>query len=329
MNELRTNLTEFYTPRFTWTGRFMDGNMSSIVKANMKNLQEFQKKYGKVNLIHAHVSYPGGHIAMKLSQKTGIPYVITEHMTRLKFEDYVYKKHTKVSSKVSKPLIKANRVIAVSNSLAEDLAVHRSEEGIRIVPNLVDENFFKPSEKSSSNGFITVFCLSNILHSKGIYELLDTIARVKRVNPNVRFRIAGEGRDLKYFKKREQILKIEDVCTWLGPLTREQVKEEMQDCAIHISTSRHETFGLTLVEALACGKPIVCTMCGGPEDIVQENIGVIAETKSSVDIAKKLLYLIDNLEKYPADTIRNNFEERFSSKVVTPQILSVYKELAD
>jgi hypothetical protein len=78
--ELEPNLVEFMTPALWWPERAFGGNRAALLDANRRNLERAIGRFGPVDILHAHVSYPAGWLAMKLSAETGIPYVLTEHM---------------------------------------------------------------------------------------------------------------------------------------------------------------------------------------------------------------------------------------------------------
>lgn len=84
VQSIKENAFVFYKPAFTWTKKVANGNLSNILKANDYNFRSFEKRFGKIQLIHAFVTFPGGYIAMKLAEKHKIPYVITEEMSPFK-----------------------------------------------------------------------------------------------------------------------------------------------------------------------------------------------------------------------------------------------------
>src|SRR5258706_12683408 len=77
---LASNLREFRTRALSWNERWRHGNREGILAANRRTLARPRARFGSIAGLHAHVSYPAGWVAMKLSDETGIPYVITEHM---------------------------------------------------------------------------------------------------------------------------------------------------------------------------------------------------------------------------------------------------------
>src|SRR5699024_9955006 len=94
--------------------------------------------------------------------------------------------------------------------------------------------------------------------------------------------------------KLVRVLKIEEQVVFLGPLTREQVKEEVSSADAFVLSSKYETFGVVLIEALALGKPVIATKCGGPESIVTPEVGYLVENNSEEELSKAMSELIAN-----------------------------------
>ena len=70
--------------------------------------------------------------------------------------------------------------------------------------------------------------------------------------------------------------------TFLGSLTREQVRQEVSEADAFVLSSEYETFGVVVIEALALGKPVIATRCGGPESIVVPSVGYLVEILSVI-----------------------------------------------
>jgi glycosyltransferase involved in cell wall biosynthesis len=107
-----------------------------------------------------------------------------------------------------------------------------------------------------------------------------------------------------------------------GILTRTQVRDEMWRSNALVLSSTFETFGLVLIEALATGLPVVATRCGGPEDIVENGLGVLVDRDDEWQLAQALnLIMRDSHEE---SSRRQSVVERFSYARVTSQLLKVY-----
>ncbi len=132
--QIAKQVIEFNQPALEWTARVLKGNIRSIIKANIDNFQKAQKRFSKIDIIHAHVSFPAGFVAMKLSEKFKIPYLVTEHMGPFPLSPFENNK--KLMPLVIEPLKKANQVIAVSSFLQKELAKYNIQS--ILVPNLID-----------------------------------------------------------------------------------------------------------------------------------------------------------------------------------------------
>ena len=322
--EVSNNLIEYYSPALTWTKKILAGNMSNIIKANVENFKRFENKVGKVDMIHAHATYPAGYVALILSREFKIPYIITEQITPFPSKHYLDSRG-KLARDVSRTLVEAQSIVAVSPALHAKFLEMGFLKSI-CIPNLTDEFFFKPSRNNSPSNVITFFMLGRMVEQKGVNILLQALADCG--NRNIYFRIGGDGKKLDEYKKIATQLNLTNI-TWLGKLNRNEVRDELQRCQAFVLPSLHENLPLVLLEAIACGKPIIATKCGGPESIVNENNGLLAEVGDNQDLANKIGWMVENYHTYNADQIREDFMKRFSRPVVCGQIIDLYKKVID
>lgn len=322
LREISQNTYEIFHPSLSWYHKLLNGNMGQVIAANEKNLKEAQDKFGSIDLIHAHVSYPGGFIAMHLAQKFNIPYVITEHMSPFPFKYFL--RSGKLDQIIREPLEKADQIIAVSPSLKGDIEKF-GIKNIEVIPNLIDEKFFYPIE-NSDNRFFTFFSLGNLGYQKGTKDLILAISLAVQKNSKIRFRIGGSG-NRKPYVKMVRDLALEKYVNWLGPLDRDKARIEYQKCDAFILPSRHESFGVVFVEAMACGKPVITTRCGGPESIVTKQTGILTDVGDITQIARAMNELAENPNQFDSKVIRQEFLDKFSEKVVVNKIESIYKKV--
>lgn len=319
-----TNVYEVYRPTLKWSDWLLDGNLKGIVEANIKNFEEAILKFGRIDIIHAHVGFPAGYIAYLLSERFKIPYVITEHFSYVLSDDIL--KGSRINLKFKSAWDNAYSVIAVSPSFSHRLK-GLGVANVKYIPNVIDEDFFQPpdEELSDRNSFV-FFTLGNMLLNKGIDVLLNAAAEIVNDYPDFEFRIGGDGADLPYFKSLALELKVEKYVKWLGWLDRVQALQEFQNCDCFILPSRSETFGIVYAEANGCGKPVIATRCGGPEVIVQEENGVLVNVDDIDGLANAMREMKSNIQIYNKDTIRSIFLSSFSKKAVISQIVDAYKE---
>ncbi len=316
------NYFEFVKPTLTWTWRILDGNIKGIVRSHEKNFLKARNKLGKIDLIHAHISHPAGYAAMIIAEKYKVPYIITEHMGPFPFPNLI--KNGKLVKKLTEPMFHASKIICVSPSLERTINEFGFENTVYI-PNLIDEEKFFPVK--NKNSAFTFFTLAAMVDEKGIPELLNSISLSVKIFPKIMFKIAGDGENLESYKKFAVDNGFSDNIIWLGRISREEAVEEYQSCDAFILTSRHESFGVVYIEALACGKPLIATRCGGPEIIVNKNNGILVPVGDVNSIKDAIVYVVKNKNKYKASLIRNDFLKRFSKKAVVKQIKELYKSI--
>lgn len=326
---LRENVVEYKKPVLHTSERVLGGNRVGILRANRVNLENSIRDLGGIDLIHAHVSYSGGWIAMLLSEETGIPYVITEHMSPFPFSRFLDADGS-LQNIIREPLEKANAVVAVSPSQAAEIARFRIKEP-SVVPNMINEQVFRPSGKPVCKDRFVFFTLAGMIPQKGIPDLLYAISLLVKNLPlddrnRVLFRLGGTGFEQQKYKALAKKLNLESWVTWLGYLTQEQVVESYQNCDCFVLPSHHESFGIVCAQAIACGKPVIATRCGGPEYIVTPENGLLVEVANPGEMAKVLYQMFKSKNEYEVNRIREQFMTRFSRPVVVDALEVVYRK---
>lgn len=279
----------------------------------------------RFDLIHALVGYPAGVIAESLSKKWSIPYLITEVMGPFPFP------HLRTSNgKIWGPLLSAymNAGANIGDGLVK--ADTMRKEGIprvEYIPNFINEDRFKVVPRAKREKF-HFFTLAGFNQGKGLDVLLRAIAALPR-RQDFHFVVAGGGPlegDLKAQAKR---LGIEDCVEWRGPLDREQALQAFQDCDAFVLPSRHESFGIVYVEAMFCGRAVVATRCGGPQEYVNEQTGILCDVDDVSQLAQAMVQMRDATDKYPAQQVHDWAFSQYGSKRVCDQIVGCYQRVID
>jgi glycosyltransferase involved in cell wall biosynthesis len=298
--------------------------MNALIQANLRNVQAIRRKLGKIDLIHAHVSYPAGFISHELSRQLDIPFVLTEHMSPFPFP--AYQRAGCVIPEIRQALNSASRIIAVSPSHAAHIAGH-CDRTIDVIPNLVDETQFRPLPYASKGPFR--FLTMGVGPQKGTDLLLEAISLWRPDPAKVEFLIGGgtESQLLEY-QALCQEFEIASLVRWLGPVPRHSVAQVFGSCDAFVMPSRTESFGISYVEALACGRPVIATKCGGPEWFVNESNGMLVDAQSGLDeLICAMKYMTVNARQFQTEKIRSEFESRFSRQAVVSQISRIYREV--
>jgi glycosyltransferase involved in cell wall biosynthesis len=277
----------------------------------------------KIDVIHAHVSFPCGYIAYLISKKYKIPFIITEHAGN--FDGYKFlTKNKKLIPYVQQSIDNAAAIVAVSNHLKAIISQH-TDTKISIIPNLIDDTFFIP-KNSTFDCFTFISISSRINTKKGFDELFEAIVNFIKQDAtrNVRFIIGGNGNDLGLINRWIALNPmIADKIIPVGTLTRTQVRDMLQQSQCFVLASHSETFGMVYAESIACGIPVIATKCGGPEDFIDNSVGILIPIKNVISLTQALNTIYYNHSKYDKEAIRL----KFLSKLNMNKILNAYSEL--
>lgn len=297
---LTPNITEFYTPALSWTKKYRKGNLDQLIKASETNLKSYIQQYGKPDIIWVQSSYPGCVIGNALSKKHSIPYLSTIHFSGYLFENLLGDLGRNRKNFLD-TINASGRILCVSEFQKTEL--RHLIPGAEVLNNPVDTDFFKAI--NANNG--KIIAIGRLEKQKAFDQLLHSMKLV----PETKLKIIGRGDERGRLAHLITDLGLDSRVELTGELSREEVRKELQQCSFLALSSIHETFGVCLIEALACGKPVVATKCGGPEEIVTEELGYLAELNSA-DLASKINLMIKHRSRFKAEEIRRKVEERFS-----------------
>ena len=294
------------------------------IAASMKLFRRYVADHGMPDVLHAHCVNSGGIIAYEIHKATGIPYVITEHST-------TYAR--KLIRNWQRPLMyvaaqNAACRLAVSRDFAELLKEEYRGLEWQYVPNILSASFEAPidlADKPANEDF--TFCsVAHLQHKKGYDILLPAFAEAVKAYPNLKLKIGGGGYEEFKLHRLAKDLGLENNVIFEGRLKNEEVLELMYQSDAFVLASRHETFGVVFIEALAQGLPVIATRCGGPETIVNPSNGLLVDVGDQKSLTEALISLYRNRKKYFPRLLRENCLKEFGERPVTEQIISAYNK---
>ncbi|HRY27845.1 MAG TPA: glycosyltransferase family 4 protein [Candidatus Moranbacteria bacterium] len=290
----------------------------------------FSKKLAKENkydLTHSFFSVPCGVISLLLKRKFRIPYIIS-----LRGSDVPgYSERFTALYKIITPIIKkvwreAYFVIANSQGLAELSLKSSPEKEIGIIPNGIDiEEFFPDLSKKNKDQF-TIICVSRVTPRKGIRFLIQAFNVLSRRYDYIKLVIVGDGNERASLEDLVQALGLKEKVLFTGPVLHEKVLGYYQKANIFALPSMNEGMSNTMLEALACGLPLVATDTGGTKELIEDGQnGFIVKMKESHDLAEKIekFLLNRNLEKEMGQKSRE-LAEKLDWSVVANKYIDLY-----
>ncbi len=280
-------------------------------------------------IIHAHFTYPDGVVAARLARRYGVPLVITEQVPwRPWMEDY--------------PLVRRRALWAAKESefhIAISTAVKDSIEyfvgkspKLRVIPDGVDGSVFTLPQNGRPRTPNQVLFVGVIRPVKGVDILLKAMSLLRERGRDANLLLVGEPYYQKYRQEevrlREMVrgLRLEGKVNFAGKKPLPELVRHMQESAMLVLPSRAESFGSVLVEALACGTPVVATRCGGPEDIVNEKVGVLVPTDDPEALSRAVEQVLDRRAQYDPSMLREYALQNFGLDSVGRRVADVYRE---
>ncbi len=304
-------------------------------EAFAKGIERLYEKYAsgsKIDVIHAHCCVWAGYVAMRLAEKIGVPYIVTEHATLFQLhKNEISNPNNKVIKQVFR---KAAKVICVSRAFGKLLEEYT--DNMEVIGNVVNcERFTVANTEKKENAyrFLTVCYMEEEaqLYKKGLDVLIRAWAKVAPQYPQAKLLIGGGGKAKEKVVQWAEENKMSDRIEFLGALTREQVKEQMQLCDCFVLPSRYETFGVVYIEAFACGKPVIAAKNGGPDDFVKEFNGLLVEPEKEDELTQALIQMIETDKagalNYQPDRIAAYVEEQFSYEAIAKRLEKVYADV--
>jgi N-acetyl-alpha-D-glucosaminyl L-malate synthase BshA len=259
-------------------------------KKALKNLLEKED----IDIIHGHYLFPAGVAAVEVGKEYGIKTYVTAHGSDM-FE--LYKSQPLMRPTIKNVLKDADGVFAVSNALKHEIVatgVVGIADKTKISWNSVDVDKFSLKNNDSFKKEFKledkpiVLFVGNLIKRKNVDSLLEA---KKIANSDYYLVVVGDGPLYKKLTKKVEDENIRDVI-FTG--SRGDVENIIPSCDLLILPSYSESFGLVLIEALACGKPVIGSDVGGISEIINDDVGLLINPKKVSTIAKAIDKLVND-----------------------------------
>lgn len=279
-------------------------------------------RYGRPDLIHAQSAQWAGAAAARMSDRFSVPYVLTEHFSGFR-RDAIFPWRW---SLVEEAYRDASGIAAVSTPLKQILVELNlaSPSEVKVHPNMVSGTFFSlpPGGRPSPPPFRLV-TVASLNPRKNVACLLDAFARAFSGSA-ASLAIVGDGPERSLLEHNTERLGIAPQVSFLGGLDREGVRSALWNSHAFVLPSRHETFGVVLIEAMATGLPVIATRCGGPEDIVTRDTGFLVPVDDPSALGDALLTLRKRWSSFDAASVRAQTLDRYGPDAFVNRTQSLY-----
>jgi len=265
-----------------------------------------------------------------LKKIVGKPLVITLHLGPMFLDEKVLNFFVNVYEKtISRWIItNSDKIITVSNAVMRHaLNLGASYEKIKVIPNGVDLKEFNPGEYRKTEEKRIVF-VGRLFPNKGIQYLIEAAPVILSRYPNVEFIIIGKGPMEAELKKLIGRLNLEHAFRFLGIVP--SVSEIMRQCNIFVRPSLTEGMPLTILEAMACGLPVIASKIPGTSEIVKDGeTGILIKPGDVKQLSNAIIKLIED-EDYARRIKERAYEfikNHYSWDRIAEEYLKTYNEV--
>ncbi len=219
-----------------------------------------------------------------------------------------------------------DNLITVSYKTQKDLREIKKSEKSIVIPNGIDFNHIQsitPSDEISD-----IIFAGRLIKEKNVDILIKSIQIVKQKIPNVRCMIVGDGPERSKLEELSFNLKIQDNIEFMGFTENyDDLIGYMKSSSVFVLPSIREGFGIVVIEANACGLPVVVVnhKMNAAVDLVQDGINGFRADASPEDIADKIIKSIENKEKMESKCIDNS--EEYDWNKIVDALEKVYMEI--
>jgi glycosyltransferase involved in cell wall biosynthesis len=305
---------------------------------------EAYRKFAQVikncDLVHAHGHvYMSSYLAGKVAKKYKKPFIVTQHNTFIDYRSFLNLLEHLNDCIIGKSVLKgANKIITVSKETKKYvLKLGADKSKATVIYNGVDTDIFHPMNKGESREKLglpqkrkIIFSVRRLVYKNGLDTLIESIPLLTKENPDLLFIVAGKGPSRKLIEDRVKELGIDTNIKLAGfvPDRHLPVYYNAADCFILPSASG-EGFPLVLLEAMACGLPVISTAVGGTPEIIQHmKNGVLVPPRNPETMAEALSKILsqEGLRIQMGKEARRIVEDKFTWKENIRQLQKIYDE---
>lgn len=290
----------------------------------------------KFDLIHAKQVYPQAILGAKLKKLLKIPLYVTvqnplaykEEMVLKGFWAGLFARGLWVLEMQVRSALRTSDVCACVSSYSLNEAKKLGANKCVLIPNGIDLEKFKIYDGQRNKFEIST--TSTLIPRNGIDILIEALPAVLGKFPETRLKIAGEGPMEKILRERVRELNIADKVEFLGTIKHGEIPELVKKSHVFVRPSRFEGFGVSFIEAMALGTPVVTCPVGGILDFITDGeSGLLVPVNDPLALSNAIIRVFENEVEMKAITAkaRKIVEERYQwteiAKKVTEEYLSL------
>ena len=249
------------------------------------------KKIGSFDLVHLNKLYPFGGFSLHLKKIKQLPYIISEHWTgyHLKAQKSLPWAERVLSKIITK---NASFICPVSTDLKNSMLKSGLKGSYEIIPNVVDTHLFKPAKKTTKK--FTITHISNLQDQhKNISGMLRVAKQLESSIPSFQWNFIGGKKD-PYNRLIEELNFKKNTIHFMDQLSHKKIPKQLTESDVFVLFSNYENLPCVILEAFACGIPVISTNVGGIQEFFPNDFGFLIEKNNENQLVEKILEIHHN-----------------------------------
>lgn len=297
-----------------------------MLRRLLASVAAIEADHGPLDVAHSHF-YPNARALPAVRRLVGLPYVHTEHSTRLTgASPHPRKRLTPAAARAAAAVFSdASHVVMVSEYLRSRLVDQGFPGSFEVIGNPFDVDLFHPAEqRRSDDGAVRAVSVGRLENDKGLDVVLHAFAIALGGDPRLRLEVIGDGPLRAELVHLAGALGISERVRFAGRLPREDIAAALQGSDLYVTGTRIETFGVAVAEAMACGLPVAACGAGSLPELIPSGAGIVVGVDDAAALARAILELARG--RHDPKAIARPISERFSYAAVGRRLLPLYQD---
>jgi len=307
------------------SSRFPGRSFLNYCRSIRMGFEYLQDQGFDAQIVHAH-EFQAAVAAVRLGRRHRFPALVTEHWSgfarrQLRRRDLSLARYG---------LQRVDAIVTVSRSQQEHIKACGIENTFHIIGNPVDTAVFHPDPPAQSwdDGHRHILFVGRLMPVKGLSVLLDAIALVATRRSDVVLDVVGDGPDRNVNEEQARMLSQRGIVRFHGTLDNAAVAELIKRCLFLVSPSLWETFGAVLIEAMACGKPVLATEVGGVPEVLAGRGQRMVPARDPATLADAIIEMLDSVDQTIDHALAERVIEKFSLEAIGRAYADLYDALS-
>lgn len=301
-------------------------NVWRYFRAAQRGIRELRSRWGQPDIIHLHVSPPGGQLLALRFHFPRTPFLFTEHWTGYHTASGEYRGGGR--KLLNSWVVRNAFVVApVSQNLQHVMENHGLHGRFVVIPNAVRTDLFHPAAAKEFKKPFTFLHVSHLAPVKNVVGILRAAATLRMKRQDFRLVIAGEGVHRRSLEELAASLSLdkETVC-FTGRKNENELAEIMRQADCFVLFSNYENLPCVIAEAMASGLPVIATRVGGVPEQIRPGLGILIKPQDEAGLRQAMDAMIDEASTFDRVAIRNFAERNYSHPEVGKRFLLLYEE---